>query len=182
MESFPAALRSVLRQDPDVLLIGEMRDVESMSIAITAAETGHLVLATLHTGDSAQTIHRILDSYPGIQRDGVKAQLSASLAAIVSQQLIPRADGDGRVPALEILIATPAVRNQIRQGRMEQLRSQLLLEQSAGMLDLDRSLVDLVNERLITLEDARFRARSPEAFQNYLRSLPQGKGPTAPGH
>ncbi len=182
VESFPAALRSVLRQDPDVLLIGEMRDVESMSIAITAAETGHLVLATLHTGDSAQTIHRILDSYPGIQQDGVRAQLSVSLAAIVSQQLIPRLDGDGRVPALEILIATPAVRNQIRQGRMEQLRSQLLLEQSAGMLDLDRSLVDLVNEGLISLEDAQFRARSSEAFQNYLKSSPQRKGPAAPGH
>lgn len=172
VESFHSALRSVLRQDPDVLLIGEMRDIESMSIAITAAETGHLVLATLHTGDSVQTIHRILDSYPGIQRDGVRAQLSASLAAIVSQQLIPRADGDGRVPALEILVATPAVRNLIRKGRTEQLRSQLMLEQGAGMLDLDRSLVDLVRERLITLEDARFRARSPEAFQNYLRILP----------
>ena len=172
VESYGSALRSVVRQDPDVLLIGEMRDVESMSIAITAAETGHLVLSTLHTGDSAQTIHRILDSYPGIQQDGVKAQLSASLAAIVSQQLIPRADGDGRVPALEILVATPAVRNLIRKGRMEQVRSQLMLEQAAGMLDLDRSLVNLVHEKLITLEEARFRARSPEAFQNYLRTLP----------
>jgi len=168
VESFHSALRSVIRQDPDVLLIGEMRDVESMSIAITAAETGHLVLATLHTGDSAQTIHRILDSYPGIQRDGVRAQLSASLAAIVSQQLIPRADGDGRVPAVEVLAATPAVRNLIRNGRMEQLRSQLVLEQEAGMLDLDLSLVNLVQAKLITLEDARFRARSPETFQNYL--------------
>ena len=175
-ESFSSALRSVLRQDPDVLLIGEMRDIESMSIAITAAETGHLVLATLHTSDSAQTIHRILDSYPGIQRDGVNAQLSASLAAIVSQQLVPRVDGDGRVPALEILVATPAVRNLIRKGRMEQLRSQLMLEQAAGMLDLDRSLVNLVHERLITLEEARFRARSPEAFQNYLRGLSNTDG------
>jgi len=172
VESFSAALRSVVRQDPDVLLIGEMRDAESMSIAITAAETGHLVLSTLHTGDSAQTIHRILDSYPGIQQDGIKAQLSASLAAIVSQQLIPRADGNGRVPALEILVATPAVRNLIRKGRMEQVRSQLMLEQGAGMLDLDRSLVHLIQEKLITLEEGRFRARSPEAFQNYLQTLP----------
>ena len=169
IDSFPAALRSVLRQDPDILMIGEMRDLESMSIAITAAETGHLVLATLHTGDSQQTIHRILDSYPGIQREGVRAQLSVSLAAIVSQQLVPRADGEGRVPAVEILVATPAVRNLIRQGRMEQLRSQLTLEKTAGNLDLDYSLVDLMRKKLITLEDARIRARSPEMFENYMR-------------
>jgi len=168
IESYPAALRSVLRQDPDILLIGEMRDTESMSIAITAAETGHLVLATLHTGDSAQTIHRILDSYPGIQRDGVRAQLSASLAAVVSQQLLPRADGEGRVPAVEILRATHAVRNLIRQGRMEQLRSQLTLERGAGMLDLDRSLAGLASQKLISVDEAKIRARSPEAFQDFL--------------
>ena len=170
IESYPAALRSVLRQDPDILLIGEMRDTESMSIAITAAETGHLVLATLHTGDSAQTIHRILDSYPGAQRDGVRAQLSASLAAVVSQQLLPRADGEGRVPAVEILVGTGAVRNLIRQGRMEQMRSQLTLEQAAGMLDLDRSLAGLVRQKLITLEEARLRARSREAFKDFLEN------------
>jgi len=170
IESFPAALRSVLRQNPDVILIGEMRDPESMGIAITAAETGHLVLATLHTGDSAQTIHRILDSYPAVQQEAVRSQLAVSLAAIVSQQLVPRADGSGRVPAVEILVGTRAVRNLVRVGRIEQLRSQLTLERAAGMLDLDRSLADLVRAERIALEEATMRARSPETFRNHLDS------------
>jgi twitching motility protein PilT len=162
--SFAGALRSILRQDPDVLLIGEMRDPESIGIAITAAETGHLVLSTLHTGDAPQTVHRILDSYPAEQMEAVRVQLSISLAGIVSQQLLPRLDGTGRVPAVEILIATHAVRNLIRQGKIPQLRSQLALERSAGMLDLDRSLARLVHENLVDLQEARLRARVPEEF------------------
>jgi twitching motility protein PilT len=166
--TFAEALRSALRQDPDVLLIGEMRDRESMSIAITAAETGHLVLATLHTSDAPQTLHRILDSYPANQMDAVRTQLSASLAGIVSQQLVPRADGSGRVPAVEILVATQAVRNLIRQGKIEQLRSQLTLERQTGMLDLDRSLAGLVRAGLVDAKEARFRARQPEEFDRRL--------------
>jgi twitching motility protein PilT len=162
--SFAAALRSALRQDPDVLLIGEMRDPESMSIAITAAETGHLVLSTLHTGDSSQTIHRILDSYPANQMDVVRAQLSASLAGIISQQLLPRRDGKGRVPAVEILVATPGVRNLVRLGKIEQLRSQITLERQSGMLDLDRSLARLVQQGLVDGDEARCRARQPGEF------------------
>ena len=166
--SFAAALRSALRQDPDVLLIGEMRDPESISIAITAAETGHLVLSTLHTGDAPQTIHRILDSYPPGQADQVRVQLSISLAGIVSQQLLPRRDGRGRVPAVEVMVATHAVRNLIRQGKIAHLRSQFTLEQHAGMLGLDGSLARLVKERLVDRELARARARVPEEFDYLL--------------
>jgi twitching motility protein PilT len=166
--SFAAALRSALRQDPDVLLIGEMRDPESISIAITAAETGHLVLSTLHTGDAPQTIHRILDSYPAGQTEQVRVQLSVSLAGIVSQQLLPRRDGRGRVPAVEVMVATHAVRNPIRQGKIAHLRSQFTLEQHAGMLGLDGSLARLVKEKLVDRELARARARVPEEFDHLL--------------
>ncbi len=167
--SFASALRSVLRQDPDVLLIGEMRDPESISIAITAAETGHLVLSTLHTGDAPQTIHRILDSYPAGQVEQVRTQLSISLAGIVSQQLLPRADGKGRVPAVEVMVATHAVRNLIRQGKIAHLRSQLTLERQAGMLSLDSSLVRLVQQGLVDRELARARARIPDEFEALLQ-------------
>jgi twitching motility protein PilT len=166
--SFAKALRSALRQDPDVLLIGEMRDPESISIAITAAETGHLVLSTLHTNDAPQTVHRILDSYPAAQMEAVRIQFSISLAGIISQQLLPRKDGQGRVPAVEILVATNAVRNLIRQGKIPQLRSQLTLERAAGMLDLDRSLARLVREDLVALDVARPRARVPDEFRTLI--------------
>jgi len=168
--SFAGALRAALRQDPDVLLIGEMRDPESISIAITAAETGHLVLSTLHTCDAPQTVHRILDSYPAEQMETVRVQFSISLAGIISQQLLPRKDGAGRVPAVEVLAATNAVRNLIRQGKIPQLRSQLTLERGAGMLDLDRSLARLVREELVDLEEALRRARIPDEFRNLVQS------------
>jgi twitching motility protein PilT len=167
--SFSSALRSALRQDPDVLLIGEMRDPESISIAITAAETGHLVFSTLHTGDGPQTIHRILDSYPAGQTEQVRVQLSVSLAGIVSQQLLPRRDGQGRVPAVEVMVATHAVRNLIRQGKIAHLRSQITLEKPAGMLALDESLARLVKRGLADREVARARARLPEEFDHALQ-------------
>jgi twitching motility protein PilT len=162
--SFAGALRSALRQNPDVLLVGEMRDPESIAIAITAAETGHLVLSTLHTGDGPQTVHRILDSYPPGQAEQVRAQLSVSLAGIVSQQLLPRLDGRGRVPAIEVLIATHGVRNLIRQGKIAHLRGQIGLERQAGMLALDESLARLVRDGIIDHDQARARARTPEEF------------------
>jgi twitching motility protein PilT len=167
--SFAQALRASLRQNPDVLLIGEMRDPESISIAITAAETGHLVFSTLHTGDAPQTVHRIVDSYPAEQMETVRSQLSISLAGIVSQELLPRVDGRGRVPAVEILVATPAVRNLVRRGRIEQIRSQLTLEQNVGMLDLDQSLARLVLDGLVDPAEARARARVPEEFERAIR-------------
>lgn len=168
--SFATALRASLRQDPDVLLIGEMRDPESISIAITAAETGHLVLSTLHTGDGPQTINRILDSYPLGQADQVRVQLSVSLAGIVSQQLLPRRDGGGRVPAVEILVATHAVRNLIRRNKIAHVRAQFALERQSGMLSLDNSLAQLVNEGMIDVELARTRARVPEEFDRLLET------------
>jgi twitching motility protein PilT len=167
--SFAQALRASLRQNPDVLVIGEMRDPESIGIAITAAETGHLVFSTLHTGDAPQTIHRIVDSYPAEQIETVRSQLSISLAGIASQELLPRADGRGRVPAVEILVATPAVRNLVRRGRIEQIRSQLTLEQNVGMLDLDQSLARLVLDGLVDPAEARARARVPEEFERAIR-------------
>jgi twitching motility protein PilT len=166
--SFAQALRAALRQDPDVILIGEMRDPESISIAITAAETGHLVLSTLHTGDAPQTIHRIIDSYPPDQISTVRVQLSISLAGIISQQLLPRSDHRGRVPAVELLMATPAVRNLIRQGKIEMIRSQITLEQKAGMLDLDRSLAQLTRDGIVDESEAFLRARIPSEFQKLL--------------
>lgn len=164
--SFASALRAALRQDPDVLLIGEMRDLESISIAITAAETGHLVISTLHTGDAPQTINRILDSYPANQVAAVRTQLSISLAGVISQQLLPRRDGKGRVPAAEILIATHAVRNLIRQGKIEMLRSQQVLERSSGMLTLEQSLAALAHSGAVDPAEARSRARVPTEFDS----------------
>jgi twitching motility protein PilT len=166
--SFVEALRSALRQNPDVLLIGEMRDRESIGIAITAAETGHLVLSSLHTGDAPQTIHRILDSYPAEQIDLVRVQLSMSLAGIVSQQLLPRRAAPGRVPAIEVLVATHAVRNLVRQGKIPQLRSQLTLERDSGMLALDLSLARLVRAGLVDAAEARARARVPAELEQLL--------------
>ncbi len=159
--TFPKALRAALRQDPDVLLVGEMRDPESIAMAITAAETGHLVLSTLHTGDVAQSINRIVDSFPPEQIETVRTQLSISLAAVLSQHLIPRIDGEGRVPAVEIMFATDAVRNMIRSGKIEQLRSQVGMEKRNGSIPLDHSLASLVQRKLISENDARLRARNP---------------------
>ncbi|HXV76345.1 MAG TPA: PilT/PilU family type 4a pilus ATPase [Candidatus Polarisedimenticolaceae bacterium] len=173
--SFADALRSVLRQDPDVLLVGEMRDRESVSIAITAAETGHLVLSTLHTGDGPQTIHRILDSYPAEQMAAVRAQLAASLAGVVSQQLLPRVDGRGRVPAVEVMRMTHGIRNLIRRGKIEQLRSQMSLEPAAGMIDFDQSLARLVRRGLVAVEEARLRAREPAELDQWLGKPNSGK-------
>jgi twitching motility protein PilT len=172
--TFVKALRSALRQDPDVLLVGEMRDRESISIAITAAETGHLVLSTLHTGDAPQTINRILDSYPAEQIEAVRTQLSVSLAGIVSQRLLPRKDGAGRIPAVELVFASDGIRNLVRRGKIEQIRTQIALEQGAGMISLDQSLAELVRRRLVDLRDARQRARAPNEFDSLLRGDPAG--------
>lgn len=166
--SFAEALRSSLRQDPDVLLVGEMRDQDSIAIAVTAAETGHLVLSTLHTGDATQTLSRIVDAYPPGQQEVVRTQLSISLTAVVSQVLLPRPDGPGRIPAVEIMIATDAVRALIRSGRFERLRSQLSMDRSLGSLPLDVSLADLVLRGMIAPREARLRAREPGEFDRRL--------------
>ena len=162
--SFSAALRSALREDPDVILVGEMRDLETTSLAITAAETGHLVLATLHTNSAAKTIDRAIDIFPSDSRDQVRTMLSESILAIVAQALIPRRDGQGRVAALEILVATVAIRNLIREGKTFQIPSLLQTGQQFGMQCLDIHLRELVAKGLISKEEAMKKALDPKAF------------------
>jgi len=153
--SFSAALKHVLRQDPDVILVGEMRDLESIRFALTLAETGHLVLSTLHTNDTAQAIDRMVDVFPGDQQPQIRVQLSNALTGVVYQRLIPRKDGRGIVPAHEVLVATSAVRNLIREGRTSQLRSQLQMSHREGAQTFESSLSALVREGLVDLATAQ---------------------------
>ncbi|HWR43654.1 type IV pilus twitching motility protein PilT [Sporomusa sp.] len=163
-KSFGNALRAALREDPDVILVGEMRDVETISIAITAAETGHLVFATLHTGDAAQTIDRIIDVFPPYQQQQIRIQLSLTLQGIVAQQLLPRRDDAGRVAAVEVLMATPAVRNLIREGKTHQLVSVIQTGAKTGMQAMDMSLRDLYRRGIVTYDEALARAMDQETF------------------
>ncbi len=159
--SFQMALKHVLRQDPDVILIGEMRDLETMQAAITAAETGHLVFSTLHTTSAPQTVDRIIDVFPPYQQPQIRSQLSITLEAVITQRLIKKVGG-GRIPACEILIATPAVRNLIREGKTYQLYSSIELGKEHGMQTMEESLNDLLKKRLITREEATKVARIVE--------------------
>ncbi|CUH94083.1 Twitching motility protein [Propionispora sp. 2/2-37] len=156
-KSFPQALRAVLREDPDVILIGEMRDLETIQTAVTAAETGHLVLASLHTGDAPQTIDRIVDVFSPAQQYQVRVQLAFTLLGIISQQLIPRHNQLGRVAALEILVATPAVRNLIREGKSNQLLSVMQTGRKEGMQSMDTALQELYLQGIISYQDLRSR-------------------------
>ncbi|MBP2651982.1 MAG: pilT, partial [Firmicutes bacterium] len=167
-QSFSVALRAALREDPDVILVGEMRDMETIATAITAAETGHLVLATLHTGDAAQTIDRIIDVFPPHQQQQVRIQLSLTLQGIIVQQLLPRQDAQGRVAALEILIANPAVRNIIREAKTQQLGSVLQTGAKLGMQSMDSSLRDLVRKGVVNYEEALARASDPDNLNRLL--------------
>lgn len=164
-KSFAAALRSALREDPDVILVGEMRDLETTSIALTAAETGHLVFATLHTNDTVQTVDRVIDQFPPHQQQQVRIQLASVLQGVASQTLMPRADGTGRVIAVEILVATPAVRNLIREGKTHQIYSVLQTGAKFGMQSLDMALRDMVARGLITRDEALVHASDPEEFR-----------------
>src|SRR5579863_2703047 len=167
--SFSEALRAALRQDPDVILVGEMRDLETMATAISAAETGHLVLATLHSNDAVQSVHRIVDVFPPTQQAQIRQQLALSLHAIVAQQLVPRADGRGRIPAIELMLATFPVRHHIRSDRLEKLYNEITLGKRQGMSSFEESLAQLVREGKIELEEARVRASHPEEFDTRLR-------------
>jgi len=164
-KSFANALRHVLRQDPDVILVGEMRDLETISTALTAAETGHLVLSTLHTPDASQTIDRIIDVFPSHQQQQIKVQLASSLQGIVSQQLLPCAEGQGRVVAAEILVATSGVRHLIREHKTEQLPTMIQTGALRGMQTMDSSLKELYLKGVITYETAISKARNPEGFK-----------------
>ena len=166
--SFSSALRASLRQNPDVILVGEMRDLDTVATSITAAETGHMILSTLHTGDAAQAIHRIVDVFPAHQQPQIRHQLAISLNAIVCQQLVPRSDGPGRVPVVEVLLANHAIRNHIRQGKVEHLLSEITLGKRAGMIALEESLAALVRQGIITREEAEIRSRRPDELRSVL--------------
>ena len=156
-ESFGAALRGSLREDPDVIMVGEMRDLETISLAITAAETGHLVLATLHTGNAARTLDRVLDVFPNDQREQIRIMVSESLRGVISQQLIPRVDGNGRALALELLMNTPAVANCIREGKTYMLPGIMQTGKAVGMITMDDSLKNLYNHGAISQEETLAR-------------------------
>ena len=167
-QSFGAALKGALRQDPDVILVGEMRDLETISTALTAAETGHLVFATLHTQSAPQTIDRIIDVFPAHQQDQVRTQLSVALEGVMTQQLIPTADGSSRVVASEVLVPTPAVRNLIREGKTHQIPSAMQTGSSVGMQTMDAALVSLVRAGKITQRVAEARSSTPEELRRLL--------------
>ena len=162
--SFANALRSALREDPDVILVGEMRDLETIRLALTAAETGHLVFATLHTSSAAKTIDRIVDVFPAAEKEMVRSMLSESLRAVISQTLLKTKDGMGRVAAHEIMIGTPAIRNLIRENKVAQMYSAIQTGQNFGMQTLDQNLLDLVRRNVVSSAEARGRATNKDNF------------------
>jgi twitching motility protein PilT len=166
--TFASGLKAALRQDPDVILVGEMRDLETIHTALTAAETGHLVFATLHTQDAPQTIDRIIDVFPPAQQQQVRVQLSVALQGVITQQLLPTADGSGRVAACEVMIPTPAVRNLIREGKTHQIHSTMQTGSSAGMQTMDAALATLVRQGRITQRLAEQRSSNPEELRRML--------------
>ncbi|MHB1125384.1 MAG: type IV pilus twitching motility protein PilT [Bacillota bacterium] len=167
-QGFANALRAAMRQDPDVILVGEMRDLETISIAVTAAETGHLVFATLHTSSAAGTIDRIIDVFPPHQQSQVRIQLADTLQGIVAQQLLPRKDKPGRVAAIEVMIATPAIRNLIREGKTHQILSALQTGGKYGMQTMDTALRTLFQKGMITREELLSRGTDASSFQGTL--------------
>ncbi len=166
--SFAEAVRAAMRQIPNVILIGEMRDADTMAAALTAAETGHLVFSSLHTNDAAQTVLRILDIFPSSYQSQIRQQLSLALLAVISQRLIPAANGAGRIPAVEIMLATSAIRNLIRQGHDHQLRAHIETSRLDGMMTMEQSLADLVRMGQVTRETAFDHAHHPEELRRHL--------------
>jgi twitching motility protein PilT len=165
VSDYAEAVRGFMRADPDVISIGEMRDIETMEAALTAAETGHLVMATLHTTDAPQTIDRIVDAFPGAMQGQVRTQLAAVLLAVVALRLIPRASAEGRLCATEVMVATDAVRALVREGKTHQLRNAIVTGRNAGMQTLESHLSDLVVRGLISAEAARAAANRPSELQ-----------------
>jgi len=168
-QSFKRALKSILRQDPDIVLIGELRDIETIEAALTIAETGHLVFATLHTNSCAQTINRIVDVFPAYQQPQVRAQLSFVLEGVLSQALLPKANGQGRALAMEIMVPNPAIRNLVREDKVHQIYSQMQVGQSKfGMQTMNQSLADLYVKRIATLEEACGRSSDPDELRQII--------------
>jgi twitching motility protein PilT len=174
-KSFGAALRSALREDPDVILVGEMRDLDTISTAITCAETGHLVLATLHTNNAPQTVDRMVDVFPPEQQEQIRFMLSNNLEAVLCQQLLPRAGMPGRVCAMEIMMATPAIRNLVREAKAHQLTSAIQTSANVGMQTMDQSLRDLYQKGAIAYDEALTRAMNPEEFKTMVSIAGRGK-------
>jgi twitching motility protein PilT len=164
--SFAEALRHALRQDPNVIVVGEMRDLETISTALTAAETGHLVLATLHTPDAPQTIQRIIDVFPPHQQQQVRLQLADSLQGVISQLLLPHVSGKGRVLATEVMVGTPGIKNLIREQEIEQIPTLIQTGAQYGMKTMDKSLKELFEQSKITLDIAMSKAKNAEEFRN----------------
>src|SRR5918993_4609971 len=162
--SFANALKSALREDPDIILVGEMRDLETIQLALTAAETGHLVFGTLHTQSAPQTVDRMIDVFPPEQQGQVRVMLATTLQAVMTQQLVPARDGGGRIAAAEILIATPAVRNLVREGKIHQLPGTMQVSKKDGMQTMDMALLDIVARGLVTKEEAQSRSSNPNLF------------------
>ena len=175
-KSFVQALKHVLRQDPDVILVGEMGDLETISLALTAAETGHLVFGTLHTQDAPQTVDRIIDVFPPHQQHQVRAQLANALQGIITQTLIPRRDGSGRVVGCEVLVPTPGVRNLIREAKNHQIYSALQTGGKFGMQTMDAALVELVRRGLISQQEAKKCSSSPEELRRLAGGSSIGNG------
>ena len=169
--SFSEALRRVLRQDPDVILVGELRDLETISMALTAAETGHLVFGTLHTQDCPQTIDRVIDVFPTNQQEQIRVMLAATLEGVVTQQLIVNADGTGRIPCSEVLMCTSAIRNLIRQSKTHQIYSLMQVGASFGMQTMDQGLAQLVKDGLISESIAYDRSSNEEDLRNHLNTV-----------
>ena len=162
--SFSNALRSALREDPDIILVGELRDLETIRLAMTAAETGHLVFGTLHTSSAAKTIDRIIDVFPAEEKEMMRAMLSESLRAVISQTLLKTKDGNGRVAAHEIMVGTPAIRNLIREAKVAQMYSAIQTGAQLGMQTLDQNLQDLVKRNVVSKEEARSKAANKDNF------------------
>ncbi|RLA99832.1 MAG: type IV pili twitching motility protein PilT [Deltaproteobacteria bacterium] len=176
-KGFSNALKYILRQDPDVVFIGEMRDLETMQAALTTAETGHLVFATLHTNSAVQTINRVIDAFPSHQQSQVRAQLAFVLEAVIAQQLIPKLDGTGRALAVEFMISTPAIRNLIREDKIHQIYSQMQVGQSKhGMQTMNQSLLSLFLRKQISLDDALGWSSDPEELRQMISSPHQQRG------
>ncbi|MCL6475094.1 MAG: type IV pilus twitching motility protein PilT [Firmicutes bacterium] len=172
--SFADALRHVMRQNPDVILVGEMRDLETIHLAITAAETGHLVMSTVHTQDAPQTIDRIVDVFPPEQQQQIRMQLSVVLVGVLSQTLLPNAQGTGRVAAFELMVATPSVRNLIREGKTHQLYMDIQTGAEFGMQTLDSCLLNLVRKGLVDFEDAIAKSSNPRDFEQRAQRMMAG--------
>ena len=173
-KSFATALRAALREDPDVILVGEMRDLETISLGITAAETGHLVFGTLHTSSAAKTVDRIINAFPASEQEQIRAMLGESLRGVVAQQLLRKTDGAGRVAALEVMVGTPALGNMIREGKTHQIPSMIQTGKKDGMQMMDQAILDFLMKKVVTPDEAYAKAHNKAEFLPYLQGKPVG--------